>query len=130
MKKKIVLIAFIIIVAGATSIYFYAYKDHRDIARESADYVVSVSQMQTEFSTNDSLSYNKYQDKTIEISGKITAIDIESRGITVDEKLFATFKNALPKEISNGQLVKIKGRFLGYDDLLEEFKIDQTTIIE
>jgi hypothetical protein len=27
-------------------------------------------------------------------------------------------------------LIKIKGRFIGYDDLLEEIKIDQCIILE
>lgn len=129
MRKKLLLLALIILVL-ASGIYFYAYKGHRDIASESADFVVSVKEMQTEFTTNDSLAFKKYQDKTIEISGKITAIDTESKGITIDEKLFATFKDSLPKEILKGISVKVKGRFLGYDDLLEEFKIDQTSILE
>jgi hypothetical protein len=129
MKKKFIFLILFICIAGI-GIYFYAYKGHRDIATETADFTVKIADLQKEFAENDSLAYKKYQDKTIETSGKISNIELESKGIVIDEKIFATFKETLPKDISIGQQVKIKGRFLGYDDLLEEFKIDQITIIE
>ncbi len=106
------------------------YKDHRDIATESADFTLTVSSLQSEFVTNDSLATTKYQDKTIQIAGKITNVDAESKSVVIDEKLFATFLEAVPNTISVGKQVTIKGRFLGYDDLVEEFKMDQTVVVE
>ena len=76
------------------------------------------------------MSYQKYKDKTIQISGKITSIDAENKAIVIDEKLYATFLNILSNDVKVGNQIAIKGRFLGYDDLVEEFKIDQTTVIE
>ena len=35
---------------------------------------------------------------------------------------------ALPATIVSGEIIKIKARFLGYDELLEEFKMDQSSI--
>lgn len=129
MKKKLIYL-FLFIIVAAVSLYFYIYKDHRDIATESADFSVAVASLKQEFTANDSIATTKYQDKTIQISGKLTNIDAENKSITIDEKLFATFMQNLPKELPVGKPIKIKGRFLGYDDLLEEFKMDQTVIVE
>ena len=111
------------------SVYIYTYKEHRDIDTETADYIVTASLLEKEFAYNDSLAYIKYQDKTIQLTAKVTSIDAASNGIVLDEKVFATFKNGLPKDIVSGKMLKIKGRFLGYDDLLLEFKIDQCSIV-
>jgi len=127
MIKKI-LLAFLFTVAIVCSVYIYTYKSHRDIPSEKADYVVSIAGLQREFESNDSLAYAKYQDKTIELTATISSIDFPSKGIVLGEKVFATFKDGLPKNIVSGKRIKIKGRFLGYDELLGEFKIDQCSI--
>lgn len=128
MIKKILIALSLFLLIGI-SVYRYTYKGHRDIESETADYVVTVSGLEKEFTSNDSLAYIKYQDKTIEITAQVTAIDSASNGIVMDEKIFATFKDRLPAAISTGKTLKIKGRFLGYDELLQEFKIDQSSIV-
>lgn len=128
MNRKIVfgiLISMIVIVCA----YRYIYKDHRNISAENATYVVSVATLQQEFAHNDSLALKKYQDQTIELTAQLTAVDKENKAIILDQKLFATFSDSLHKEIVTGKTLKIKGRFLGYDELLEEFKMDQSSIV-
>jgi Flp pilus assembly protein TadG len=127
MTKKI-LLGISLFLAIASSVYLYTYKGHRDISSETADYVVTISQLKKEFTSNGSLAYAKYQDKTIELTAQITTIDAESIGVVLDDKVFAIFKDSLPKNIASGKTIKIKGRFLGYDELLEVFKIDQCTV--
>lgn len=127
MKKKILIAILLSLIIGI-SIYFYTYQNHRDIDTETADYVVTISGLEKDFTSNDSLAYIKYQDKTIELTAQVTSIDTANRGIVLREKIFATFKDSLPKDIVSGKTLKIKGRFLGYDELLQEFKIDQSSI--
>lgn len=129
MKKKIV-IFLLVLIAAFTGLYFYAYKGHRDIASEDADFELSVSGLSKEFSKNDSLANSKYADKTIQIYGKITNIDLPSHTIIIDEKLSAEFTDSILPKINLQDPIKIKGRFVGYDDLLEEFKVDQVTTAE
>jgi len=129
LKKKL-LLSILLIAALATALYFYLYKEHRNIATETADFSITVSNLQNEFTANDSLAYRKYQDKTIQITGKLTSIDAQNKAIVIDDKLFATFLEVMPNNLSEGKQVKIKGRFLGYDDLVEEFKMDQTAVVE
>lgn len=129
MRKKIIIFVAVVIAAGA-GLYFYAYKGHRDIAAEEADFQTTVAVLAKEFSENDSLANSKYADKTIQIYGKITSMDVPSHTIIIDEKLSATFSDSILPEANLQDEIKIKGRFVGYDDLLEEFKVDQAVKAE
>ncbi|WP_281336834.1 OB-fold protein [Flavobacterium eburneipallidum] len=129
MKKKI-LFGIVILLAISFFAYRYTYQDHRDISSEEATYVVSIPELKKEFWTNDSLALSKYQNQTIEVAATVTAIDSENKAVVLDNNLFATFTDSLPKAIISGKKLKIKGRFLGYDELLEEFKMDQSSIIQ
>ena len=128
MKKKI-LIGILISVVIAIVFYGYIYQSHRDISTEAATYSISIPELEKEFIANDSLALVKYQDQTIELTAQITAVDVENKAIILDNKVFATFQESLPENIITGKTATIKGRFLGYDDLLEEFKLDQSSII-
>lgn len=125
--KKIALLLIGLAVIGF-GLYFYMYKNHRDIATESADYSITVNDLQSEFNKDITFSNKKYLDKTIEVRGKITSIDLPNHYIVIDTKLTAFFSDSVLNTVSLQKQVKIKGRFLGYDDLLEEFKMDQVSL--
>ena len=126
MKKKIVLFCIVFII-GAYLLYQYIYKEHRDISTEKASFAISVVELKKEYNENDSLANVKYLDKTIQIHGSITNIDLSNKMVTIDSSLTAIIKgeNASLKIYDK---LNIKGRFIGYNDLLEEFEMDQCTI--
>ncbi|RKE94995.1 OB-fold protein [Ichthyenterobacterium magnum] len=124
MKKYIALIALILIIIIG---YNYIYKDHRDIHKEQPKFTISSNNINAEFINNPVLSQEKYLNKTIEISGQVT--EVNSNNITLDNKVFCLFTNQIIKTIKKGEKVKIKGRVIGYDDLLEQIKLDQCSII-
>lgn len=127
-KKVMIVLAFLIVVG--VGLYLYLFKNHRDISSESADYKLSVKELQQQFAENDTLANRKYADKTIEVYGKITDIDLPSHTVTIDEKLSAVFKDSVLDHLAVEKQTLIKGRFVGYDDLLEEFKMDQVSLSE
>lgn len=127
MRRKII-IGLIVLVVLIFGVYKYVYKSHRDISSEEANYNVTVSSLNIKFKQSDSLTLNKYRDKTINLSGKITSIDVANKSIVIDEKMNAIFMDSLPKSIQLNQAIRVKGRFIDYDDLLEEFKMDQVSI--
>ena len=127
MRKKIV-IALVILLVLAFASYQYMYKSHRDIADEDASFSETVAQVHSAFIKNDSLANVKYLDKTIAISGKITSIDAQNKLITVDEMLTARLTNGVPSTLKPKNTITLKGRVVGYDDLLQEIKMDQCTI--
>ena len=128
MKKNIIIFLFFTALIG-TGIFFYIYKAHRDIASEKEDFTITVNAIFSEFQSNERNANSKYLDKTIEVSGRISSIDLETKSIVIDEKLFTTFADTIPKKSEVNSVINIKGRFVGYDGLLEEMKMDQCIIL-
>lgn len=128
MKKKIGIFFFLLILA-ATGLYLYTFKDHRDVANEKGSYTISVAKFFSEFQSNESIANAKYLDKTIEVTGDLSNIDVQTKSIVINDKLFATFKDGIPKSLKPNSKIKIKGRFIGYDALLEELKMDQCILV-
>ena len=127
MRKKI-FIALLLVLALVIVAYNYMYKSHRDISTETVTYSETPAQVYDAFQKNDSLANSKYLDNTIEIYGKITNIDAQNKIITVDEKLTARCTNGIPNTLKLQNPITLKGRVVGYDDLLEEIQMDQCTI--
>ncbi|MBP8157432.1 MAG: hypothetical protein KAX93_03560 [Flavobacterium sp.] len=129
MKKKVFYLLLFLIV-GAFAVYQYVYKSHRDIASEKANFTTTVQDVFTSFTENDSTANTKYLDKTIVIRGKISNIDYSGKIIMVDEKLSARFTDKLPEKLKLQDSIVLKGRLIGFDDLLGEIQLDQSTIVE
>lgn len=128
MKKKLLIFG-VFIIFGGFLLYNYIYKEHRNIANETESFVVTVVGLKEDYSKNDSLANVKYLDKTIVIYGKITSIDLSNKMLMIDTSLAAVIKDN-NVELKQNDSIKLKGRFIGYDDLLEEFKMDECSIIE
>lgn len=120
-------IALIIVLIITTVIgYNYVYQDHRDIENEQTEFTMSSVEINQLFSKNPTSAEQKFLNKTIEVSGLIT--DINSNDITIDDTVFCQFSNNLETSLNKNEKVKIKGRVIGYDDLLEQVKLDQCSI--
>lgn len=107
--------------------YRYVYQDHRNIAEEEAEFVITAQELTQNFENNASQSQTDYLNKTIVITGSIT--DIGEKSILVDNRVFCQFGN-LPEGLKLHSVVKIKGRCIGFDDLLGQAKLDQCSIIQ
>lgn len=127
MKKKILILTAILVVSGLVA-YNYLYQSHRDIANETVSYSESAKSVFDSFQKSDSTANAKYLDQTIEIYGKITNLDLPNKTITVDEKVLARCTNGIPSTLKLQDFIALKGRVVGYDDLLEEVQMDQCTI--
>lgn len=127
MKKKIIIVLISILIV-VFAIYNYLYKSHRDIAAEAVSYSVSVDDIYTVFQVNEKAANAKYLDKTIEIYGKVTNIDLQNKIITVDGKLLARLTKGVPTQLKPQSFIALKGRLTGYDDLLGEIQMDQCVI--
>ena len=124
-KKIIIFIGFIILVIVG---YNYIYQSHRDIENENAQYEITSNKIALEFIENATETETKYLNTTIEVIGMVSEKD--SNTITLDDKVFCQFNTSFKNTIVFDSKIKIKGRVIGYDDLLEQVKLDQCTIIE
>lgn len=129
MKKIAFGLLFVAIIASV-GIYFYMYQGHRNIANETSAYTLTVSELAQQYTADVTASDKKYLDQTIEVNGTITSIDAANHSIVLNEKLSAVFKDSILPKLSIQSTIKIKGRFIGFDDLLEELKMDQVSVSE
>lgn len=119
----------ILAVLLASIVYNYVFNSaHRNIATENASVVLSANELHTKFIENETLATTNYLDKVIEAKGKISAI--EDTEIVLDNKIQVSFNPQVNAVFKNGENITIKGRCVGYDELLEMVKIDQSIIIK
>lgn len=123
MKKYIILILLVIAVVVG---YNYIYQDHRDIEREPAEFSLSAETLQSDFIENYTQAEAQYLDKTLLVKGKIT--ELNALDLTLDNVILCSFQELNDVEI--GSIVELKGRCIGYDDLLEIVKMDQCTKVD
>lgn len=126
-KTKIVLAS----ILGLGLVLFVAYKiiltsGARDLETEKTEFTVSTKEIVNEFATDTSAT-TKYLNKAIEIKGVVT--QIEDKQLILDGVVICAMKNAVTPE-SKDKLITVKGRFLGYDDLMGELKLDECSIIK
>ncbi|OUR93309.1 hypothetical protein A9Q87_05000 [Flavobacteriales bacterium 34_180_T64] len=124
MRKWIVIV--IVLIIGIL-LYNYIYQDHRDIAKEDTEFVRSSISILNEFSIDIETSERKYLNKVIEVHGNISCLNTNS--ITLNESVFCQFTFTIDKQIIKDTQINIKGRFIGYDDIIDQIKLDQCTII-
>ncbi|PVW12402.1 OB-fold protein [Marixanthomonas spongiae] len=123
-KKYLVLTLIVLITIVG---YKYLYKEHRIIENEIPRYSLTAQQIYSEFNNDFEISQNKYGDKIIEVSGLVS--EINETDITIDNKVFCQFtKQIINREQMNNSRIIVKGRLIGYDDLLEQVKLDQCLI--
>jgi len=127
-KTYIILVVFISIIA-ILSLVFYKifYTAHRDIASEKSQISIIASELQLNYAKDYALANKNYADKVIETKGNITAI--EEKTVVLDNMVQVDFLDTILLDFKLGESLTIKGRCVGYDDLLEIVKIDQATNI-
>ena len=111
-----------VLIMSAIGLYYYAYKDHRDINTEVAVY------SDTAVALKDSIVQNieAFLNQTVAVSGVVTFIDDNS--ITLNDALVAQFATGHNAQLN--QQLTLKGRCIGYDDLFEVAVLDQSTIMD
>ena len=94
----------------------------RNLSSEEAAFSITSKTIIDEFTTDSEAANKKYLDKAITISGKITSIS--GKDVILDDVIVCslTENDATLKE---NQTVILKGRVVGYDDLMGEIKMDQ-----
>ena len=126
MKRKLIILIAILLLAFAG--YKYIYQEHRDIQKEAAEFVLASTTIANDFSQNTTEAEKKYLNKTVEISGVVT--EFNQKDLTLNNRIFCQFNDTRNNTLNINDPITIKGRCIGYDDLLELVKIDQSTIIE
>lgn len=124
-KVKIVGILLLAVLLIGISINYVFHGGARDLATEEAEFTISSKDIIGEFSLDVAKANLKYSDKAISISGKVTAVSDSI--VTIDNTIICNFK--IPdSNIKNDHFINVKGRLVGFDDLMGELKLDQCSI--
>ncbi|AGC78391.1 hypothetical protein LX97_02722 [Nonlabens dokdonensis] len=129
MKKivsVIILLFLFIFIAG----YLYLYQDHRDVNATVATNSFNSSELLSIFQDADIENDKEILDQVILITGVATSKSAYT--VTLDDKIFIEFNHKDDETFKYifkvNETYTIKGRCLGYDDLLEEVKMDQAIL--
>lgn len=125
MNKKIKTIIFSIVVVAIiafTGFNYVMYGGARNLSTEETSFTVTSKSIANEFATNIEGSNKKYLEKAIAIKGTITKIT--GNEVVIDNSIICNLKD-FDASIKKDQVVTLKGRVVGYDDLMGELKLDQ-----
>lgn len=126
-RNKILLLSGLLFVFFAVlSIYLVYNKPHLNIEKSKIDYQTEASDLLSEFEENSAIASQKYINKVIVVSGKISSIDIteNATNILLAEKgdffgvycSFPTEKVESLRNLTVGETLKIKGVCTGFTD--------------
>lgn len=132
-KKKYPIILkflFLLFIIGLIIIYVIYNKPHKDFNKSPIETTIESIDLISFYQDNPDDSNTRFLDKIILVIGTITYI--EKNIIILDNSIVCKLD---PSQIINDQIninteVSVKGRCIGYDDLLEEVRIDHCFIIK
>jgi hypothetical protein len=95
------------------------------VQSEAAAFTITTKNIVAEFTANTEAANKKYLEKPVAVSGTITSVN--KTEVILDETVNCNL-TAADSSLKEGQKVTIKGRVVGYDDLLGELKLDQCNL--
>lgn len=125
-KKLSIVFIIIFTVLSYFTFNYIMYGGARDIQKEEAVYIVTSKAIIKEFSKNTNVATKKYIDKSIEIKGVITSVNDSL--ISIDESVLCKMNEINISTVIVGKNVSVKGRVIGFDDLMGEIKLDECVI--
>lgn len=126
-NKKRLLIALVVLTAVGIGGYLYIYKAHKTLDDMEVAYKGDSQGFLSKVEGN--VDEWIKGDKVVELTGVITEKD--SISVSVNETIYFQFEEGTNTDnLAKGQKIKIKGRIIGYDDLLEEVKLDKAIILK
>ena len=104
-------------------IYTYTMRAPTTIENKKIDFTGSAEELLLKITDHT----EEWQDKIVVVSGEVTSSD--DKGIMLSRKIYCQLKQVTDfQKINLSKNISLKGRIIGYDDLLEELKLDQCII--
>jgi hypothetical protein len=121
-KNKVVFIASVMMVlaVGVVNVYQYISMSPKDVVEITPEYVGDGTEFN--FLVTDNLTY--WTGKVVQIIGKVTQLTED--GVVINGTIFCQFKNKDDlQSIVENQEINIKGKLVGFDEILMEIKLAQ-----
>ena len=111
-------------------VYAVWNKPHKNYSNTKPNITIDSSNFINEFKTNSTLATEKYLNQIILVNGNVT--DRLSKSVVLNNGIVCTLDSSSLKALEPIQInndVSIKGRFVGFDDLFEEIRLDHCFIM-
>lgn len=104
----------------------YIYREHENISFKNPDVIINADKLYYDFTNFTDSSNSKYLNKIILIDGNLISLD--NRNILLSPGISILLEKNITK-INKKEEIKVKGRCLGFDNILMEVKIDKATLV-
>jgi len=121
-KNKVIFITSVmmVLVVGAVYVYQYISMSPKDVVETTPEYVGDATEFN--FLVTNNLSY--WTGKVVQIDGKVT--ELTEYGVVMNGTIFCQFENGDDlQSIVENQQINIKGKLVGFDEILMEIKLAQ-----
>ena len=111
-------------------VYAVWNKPHKNYSNTKPNITIDSSNFIKEFKTNSTIATEKYLNHIILVNGNVT--DRLTKSVVLNNGIVCTFDSLSLKALGLIQInneVSIKGRFVGFDDLFEEIRLDHCFIM-
>ena len=111
-------------------VYAVWNKPHKNYSNTKPNITIDSSNFIYEFKTNSTLATEKYLNQVILVNGNVT--DRLTKSVVLNNGIVCTLDSLSLKALGLIQInneVSIKGRFVGFDDLFEEIRLDHCFIM-
>ena len=126
---KIITKNFLLIVIAFLAVAFFVGLDL--YFKKSPDYV-SFDSKKNFTKTEDFIKeHNQYYGSVVQIIGTVTAIDYDENRIFLNDNFSFSFTEISLNdfEVWKNDLLEIKARYIGYDDLFDEYSFDSSVFL-
>lgn len=125
-KKTGILVVLLLILLGFSGYNYVMHGGARDLTQEDTAFTVTSDGITEEYKSNIEVSNKKYLEKAVAITGKITAVN--DHEIILNNSIVCNLKTQ-NKNLKNVENVTVKGRIVGYDDLMGDIKLDNCFVV-
>lgn len=128
MRKLLIVLVFILL--GAILVYLYIFhKPHRDIVGEKASLEISANTLIEHYEQSTDSANAVYLDQVVLLEGEV--VEVDSASITMAPGVFCHLHSEADiSSIKSGDVVKVKGRVVGFDDLFGEVRMDNCKLVK
>lgn len=129
-KQTLILVGALLLIVLAAVVYSQYNKPHTDYAAQAATLTFTSDALLDEFRADVAAATEKVNNQVIEVEGTISAM--EDQTFILDNGVVCRFGDnpgGHLEDYAPGTSVKLKGRFVSFDDLLEEVRLDFCVLV-
>ena len=102
-------------------------RPHRDVGAEDAQFKMVPEELSMALAAGDSASQS-YLNAVVELYGVV--VEDDGQRVTLKGGVVAAWDSTREhRQLEAGELLRVKGRVTGYDDLFEEVRMDGLTLV-